>query len=219
MPLMTVNQDILEVAYQVAGDRIEGALYNAKKVERSKAVNALNEEVKAAVLEKVPGSGQVRHLAGVRLRAEKSLPHQRARQTEAHGWPRLSGFAPDQLRSRRAPARPWFRDFPARRNASARARHARADRRSAEHRRLRWRRNLEELHASLQLPAVQRRAKPAAPAAPAGARSATARSPSVRSSRLFPARKLSVTRFASPAKSWNPTAPPRWPASAAACSR
>src|SRR5947209_13095629 len=27
MPLMTVNQDILEVAYRVAGDRIEGALY------------------------------------------------------------------------------------------------------------------------------------------------------------------------------------------------
>src|SRR5205814_8937595 len=54
MPLMTVNQDILEVAYQVAGDRIEGALYNEKKVDRSKAVNALKEEVKTAVLEKFP---------------------------------------------------------------------------------------------------------------------------------------------------------------------
>src|SRR5205814_6394611 len=54
MPLMTVNQDILEVAYQVAGERIEGALYNEKKVDRSKAVNALKEEVKAAVLEKFP---------------------------------------------------------------------------------------------------------------------------------------------------------------------
>src|SRR5476651_1189644 len=50
MPLMTVNQDILEVAYQVAGERIEGALYKPSKVERSKAVNALKEEVKAAVL-------------------------------------------------------------------------------------------------------------------------------------------------------------------------
>src|SRR5437588_10848694 len=54
MPLMTVNQDILEIAYQVAGERIEGALYNPTKVERSKAVNALKEEVKAAVLEKFP---------------------------------------------------------------------------------------------------------------------------------------------------------------------
>src|SRR3954470_1034178 len=54
MPLMTVNKDILEIAYQVAGDRIEGALYNEKKVDRSKAVNALKEEVKEKVLEKFP---------------------------------------------------------------------------------------------------------------------------------------------------------------------
>src|SRR5437763_11574173 len=56
MPLMTVNQEILEVAYQVAGDKIEGALYNPTKVERSKAVNALKEEVKTAVLEKFPAA-------------------------------------------------------------------------------------------------------------------------------------------------------------------
>ncbi|MFL6527515.1 MAG: polyribonucleotide nucleotidyltransferase [Chthoniobacterales bacterium] len=54
MPLMTVNQEILEVAYQVAGDRIEGALYNEKKVDRSKAVKALKDEVEAAVREKFP---------------------------------------------------------------------------------------------------------------------------------------------------------------------
>ncbi|MGZ5023949.1 MAG: polyribonucleotide nucleotidyltransferase, partial [Chthoniobacterales bacterium] len=54
MPLLLVNQEILEIAYQVAGDRIEGALYNPTKVERSKAVNALKEEVKAKVLEKFP---------------------------------------------------------------------------------------------------------------------------------------------------------------------
>jgi polyribonucleotide nucleotidyltransferase len=54
MPLMTVNQDILEIAYRVAGDRIEGALYTPTKVERTKAVNALKEEVKTAVLEKYP---------------------------------------------------------------------------------------------------------------------------------------------------------------------
>ena len=54
MPLLTVNQDILEIAYRVAGDRIEGALYTEGKVARSKAVNALREEVKTAVLEKYP---------------------------------------------------------------------------------------------------------------------------------------------------------------------
>src|ERR1043166_1152741 len=54
MPLMTVDQNLLEVAYQVAGDKIEGALYTPTKVERTKAVNALKEEAKAAVLEKYP---------------------------------------------------------------------------------------------------------------------------------------------------------------------
>ena len=54
MPLLTVDQDILEIAYRIAGDRIEGALYTPTKVERSKAVNVLKEEVKAAVLEKYP---------------------------------------------------------------------------------------------------------------------------------------------------------------------
>src|SRR3979411_1321159 len=54
MPLLHVDPPLLEIAYQVAGDRIEGALYNPTKVERSKAVNALKEEVKAAVLAKFP---------------------------------------------------------------------------------------------------------------------------------------------------------------------
>ena len=54
MPLLTVDQDILEIAYRIAGDRIEGALYTQGKVARSKAVNALREEVKTAVLEKYP---------------------------------------------------------------------------------------------------------------------------------------------------------------------
>jgi polyribonucleotide nucleotidyltransferase len=52
MPLLSVKPELLEIAYQVAGDRIEGALYTQGKVARSKAVDALREEVKAAVLEK-----------------------------------------------------------------------------------------------------------------------------------------------------------------------
>jgi polyribonucleotide nucleotidyltransferase len=54
MPLMTVDQNILEIAYRVVGDRIEGALYTPGKVARSKAVSALREEVEKAVLEKYP---------------------------------------------------------------------------------------------------------------------------------------------------------------------
>ena len=57
MPLLSVKPELLDIAYRVAGDRIEGALYTQGKVARSKAVDALREEVKAAVLEKYPGAG------------------------------------------------------------------------------------------------------------------------------------------------------------------
>ena len=54
MPLLEVNRKLLDIAYQVAGDRIEGALYTEGKVARTKAVEALREEVKKAILEKHP---------------------------------------------------------------------------------------------------------------------------------------------------------------------
>src|ERR1044072_6117832 len=54
MPLLSVKPELLEIAYQVAGDRIEGALYTSGKVARSKAVDALKEEVKAKILEAHP---------------------------------------------------------------------------------------------------------------------------------------------------------------------
>src|SRR5258707_7695532 len=54
MPLLQVNQDLLEIAYRVAADRIEGALYTEGKVARAKAIDALREEVKMSILEKHP---------------------------------------------------------------------------------------------------------------------------------------------------------------------
>jgi polyribonucleotide nucleotidyltransferase len=53
-PLMLVRDELLEVAYSVAGDRIEAALYTPSKVARGKAVDALKQEVKAAILAKFP---------------------------------------------------------------------------------------------------------------------------------------------------------------------
>ncbi len=41
VPLMLVREDLLEVAYAVAGDRIESAIYLPSKVARGKAVDAL----------------------------------------------------------------------------------------------------------------------------------------------------------------------------------
>lgn len=54
VPLFEVADPVLEIAYQVAGDRIESAIYTSGKVARSKAVDALRTEVETAVLEKFP---------------------------------------------------------------------------------------------------------------------------------------------------------------------
>ena len=52
--LFTVPAELLEIAYQVAGDRIEAAIYTPGKVDRQKATGALKEEVGAAILAQFP---------------------------------------------------------------------------------------------------------------------------------------------------------------------
>jgi polyribonucleotide nucleotidyltransferase len=52
--LLKMDQELLDIAYRVAGDRIEQALYTEGKITRAKAVDALREEVKVAILEKNP---------------------------------------------------------------------------------------------------------------------------------------------------------------------
>ncbi|MBP7948013.1 MAG: polyribonucleotide nucleotidyltransferase [Verrucomicrobiales bacterium] len=51
---MLVKEDLLEIAYQVAGSRIEAAIYTPGKTARGKAVDALRGEVKAKILETYP---------------------------------------------------------------------------------------------------------------------------------------------------------------------
>jgi polyribonucleotide nucleotidyltransferase len=58
VPLFQVDASISEIAYSVAGDRIEAALYTSGKVNRSKAVGALREEVEKAVLAKFPSASK-----------------------------------------------------------------------------------------------------------------------------------------------------------------
>ena len=55
--LLDVDASLLEVAYEVAGDRIEAALYTPGKVARGKAVEALREEVTQAILARFPEAG------------------------------------------------------------------------------------------------------------------------------------------------------------------
>ncbi len=52
--LLHVREELLEIAYAVAGDRIENALYRPGKMERGAAVDALRREVETAILEKYP---------------------------------------------------------------------------------------------------------------------------------------------------------------------
>ncbi len=50
--LLRVRDDLLEIAYRVAGGRIEAALYTPGKVARTKAVDALRKEVETTILAK-----------------------------------------------------------------------------------------------------------------------------------------------------------------------
>jgi polyribonucleotide nucleotidyltransferase len=52
--LLNVRDDLLEIAYQVAGDRIEAAIYTSGKIARNKAVDALRSEVQTAILANYP---------------------------------------------------------------------------------------------------------------------------------------------------------------------
>jgi polyribonucleotide nucleotidyltransferase len=56
--LLNVRDDLLEVAYQVAGDRIESAIYTPGKVARSKAVDALRKEVESEIIGKYPDASK-----------------------------------------------------------------------------------------------------------------------------------------------------------------
>lgn len=56
--LMEVQDELLEVAYEIAGDRIEDALYKASKIERGTAVSALRKEVSEAIMAKYPEANE-----------------------------------------------------------------------------------------------------------------------------------------------------------------
>ena len=48
------KQDLLDIAYEVAGDRIESAIYADSKVERAQKVGALRNEVEEVIMERFP---------------------------------------------------------------------------------------------------------------------------------------------------------------------
>jgi polyribonucleotide nucleotidyltransferase len=52
--LTLAKENLLEIAYEIAGDRIEAAIYAASKTERAKKVGALRKEVETAIKERAP---------------------------------------------------------------------------------------------------------------------------------------------------------------------
>ena len=54
LPLYAVKPELVELAYELVGTRIEGAIYRPSKVERYSAVGALKSEVEAAIKAKYP---------------------------------------------------------------------------------------------------------------------------------------------------------------------
>ncbi len=54
--LIVAKPELLEIGYEIAGDRIESAIYADSKVERQKKVGALRDEVEAAIKERYPES-------------------------------------------------------------------------------------------------------------------------------------------------------------------
>lgn len=52
--LTVAKENLLEIAYEIAGDRIEAAIYAPSKTERAKKVGALRDEVEAAIKERAP---------------------------------------------------------------------------------------------------------------------------------------------------------------------
>ena len=52
--LTLAKDNLLEIAYEIAGDRIEAAIYAPSKTERAKKVGALRDEVEKAIKERAP---------------------------------------------------------------------------------------------------------------------------------------------------------------------
>jgi len=54
LPLYAVKPELADIAYEIAGSRIEAAIYRPTKIERLTAVKALKDEVEAAIKAKYP---------------------------------------------------------------------------------------------------------------------------------------------------------------------
>ena len=216
--LFSVRDEIQEIAYQVAGDRIEAAIYNPTKTARGKAVGALKDEVKEAILAKYPDAAPFEISQAFEYLQKKAFRVSildKQKRVDGRGYidirplsaevgllPRAHGSGLFQRGETQALCLTTLasgeeaQDFDAYTGGEATSKH---------------------FMSALQLPAVQRgRDGPHRQHQPPRDRPRRAR-------RAFhcrrPSRRTtsSRTRSASSARSWNPTARRAWPAFARAC--
>jgi len=90
---VTVRDDLLEIAYAVASDRIEAALNSPSKVERGQAVGALRTEVESKILESYPDATPFEMSQAFDYLQKKTV-----RETMLNTQKRCDGRAADEIR-------------------------------------------------------------------------------------------------------------------------
>ena len=105
LPLYAVKPELVELAYSMVSDRIEGAIYRPSKVERYGAVGALKDEVAVAIKAKYPEATSFDISSrSVRPGPDQGLPHRHPRQATAQRRPRRGNRSSRALRRSRSPA-------------------------------------------------------------------------------------------------------------------
>ena len=158
-PLVAAKPEARAIIERVAGPKMSDAIFGKEKQVRQANVDALKVEAKAALLAELGEGKFADHDLNDRLRGPpvQGLPPFRPRQGRARRRARRHHHPPDLLRGRRAAPRARLRPLPARRHPGPGHHDARAHQGGAGTRRAHRRRQVQELHPPLQLPAVLRR--------------------------------------------------------------
>ncbi len=142
LPLYAVKPELIDLAYELVGNRIEDAIYRPSKVERYAATGALKKEVEAAIKAKYPdatGFDISSAFGSVEIKAFRAAILDKKKRSDGRDIEEI---------------RPLSGEVGLLRDAGALPGDPRAQRRGAGPRRLHRRRDDQALHPPLQLPAL-----------------------------------------------------------------
>ena len=212
-----IDKNIQKAVEALALPRIEKAMTFVAKLERHAAISAAHKETQAAALEQFPDQEAVIRevIEEVESRAMRQMIVKQKKRLDGRGVDRR---AADQLRGGGAAAHARVVALHPRRDAGA-GRRRRSARRPTSSASTRWSASTTASSCCTTTSRRSASARPSRCAARAGARSATARSPSARSTPSCRTRRRSPTRSASCRRSSSRTARRRWRRSAPAASR